>query len=263
MQNSKIEWTDNTFNRWWGCTNVSPACDNCYAETFANRKTRTHNQLRGKVSDRLQSSDKHWDEPHRWNRRAERTGIRERVFCGSMCDIMERLPDLYEPRKRLFRLIEDTPNLDWQLLTKRPQEYSKVFPKEWLKSPRPNVWLMTTCESQDYVWRIETIVQVPAVVHGVSLEPLLGEIRLPAEFLKLGSSGWVIVGGESGRTLSIRPTPVERFRGVRDQCIDAGIPFFFKQWGEHVNLVRIGKNTAGRLLDGREWNEFPSGHNPV
>jgi protein gp37 len=257
MQNTKIEWSHNTFNPWWGCTKVSPACDHCYAATFAGRHTRSDDELWGKEAVRLISSDEYWDEPLRWNARAVKTGVRERVFCGSMCDVMERRPDLDEPRQRLYKLIEATPNLDWLLLTKRPQEFAKFLPKAWLAKPRPNVWLMTTCESQEYVWRIEALVKVPAVVHGISVEPMLSPIILPDEFLKLGSSAWVIAGGESGNRKTLRPTPIEWFRDIRDQCQRAHVAFFFKQWGEHVNLIKIGKKKAGRLLDEREWNEFP------
>ncbi len=170
---------------------------------------------------------------------------------------MERREDLNEPRQRLFRLIEETPNLDWLLLTKRPQEYSKLLPKTWLKDPRPNVWLMTTVEHQDYTWRIDEILKVPAVVHGLSLEPLLGAVMLPEEFLELGSRGWVITGGESGR--KPRPSQPDWFRSLRDQCVSAGVPFHFMQWGEYgSDLVKIGKKNAGRVLDGRTWDEFPS-----
>jgi len=257
MKTTKIEWSHHTFNPWWGCTKVSPACENCYAERFASRHTRTKADLWGKNAERYQSSDEYWEQPHEWDAHAKRTGIRERVFCGSMCDVMERRPDLDEPRKRLFKLIEDTPNLDWLLLTKRPQEYGKLLPSDWLASPRPNVWLLTTCEHQDYIWRIHALLKVPAVVHGVSIEPMLSPITLPKEFLKLGNSAWVIVGGESGNSKSLRPTPVEWFRNIRDQVKSAHVAFFFKQWGEHVNLVKIGKAKAGRLLDGREWNEYP------
>jgi protein gp37 len=135
MQNSRIEWTDHTFNPWWGCVNISPACDHCYAERFANRKTRTKDQLWGKDSRRLISNDGYWEEPRKWDRRAGRNVLRDRVFCGSMCDVMERREDLNEPRQRLFRLIEETANLDWLLLTKRPQEYAKFLPKAWLTDP--------------------------------------------------------------------------------------------------------------------------------
>jgi protein gp37 len=170
---------------------------------------------------------------------------------------MERRADLNEPRQRLFRLIEETPNLDWLLLTKRPQEYSKFLPKTWLKEPRPNVWLMTTVEHQDYAWRVDEILKVPAVVHGLSLEPLLGAVMLPEEFLELGSRGWVITGGESGT--KPRPSQPDWFRSLRDQCVAACVPFHFKQWGEYgSDLVRIGKKAAGRFLDGREWDELPA-----
>jgi protein gp37 len=156
----------------------------------------------------------------------------------------------------VYGLIEATPNLNWLLLTKRPQEYSKFLPKAWLKDPRPNVWLMTTVEHRDYVWRIDEILKVPAVVHGLSMEPLLGPITLPSSFLKLGRSAWAITGGESGR--KPRPSQPDWFRSLRDQCVAAGVPFHFKQWGEYgSDLVKIGKKTAGRALDGREWDELP------
>jgi protein gp37 len=256
MQNSKIEWTHHTFNPWWGCVNVSPACDHCYAERFANRKTRTRQNLWGKDSVRFPASDRQWDDPVRWDRLAEKNGIRSRVFCGSMCDVMEKRNDLDPARERLFDLIEKTPNLDWLLLTKRPQEYRKQLPKEWLANPRHNVWLMTTCETEDYLWRIEEMMQAPAVVYGVSFEPLLGAIRLPDSFLKLGNKAWAITGGESGP--GARPSRVEWFLGIRDQCLGAGVPFHFKQWGNHgSDLIRISKKQAGRVLDGREWDEFP------
>jgi protein gp37 len=256
MQHSKIEWTDNTFNPWWGCVNVSPACDHCYAETFAARHTRTKVELWGKDAHRSISSDAYWDAPRTWSHRAQKTGIRERVFCGSMCDVMERRADLNEPRHRLFNLIEDTPYLDWLLLTKRPQEYRHFFPKSWLKDPRHNVWVMTTCESQEFVWRIEEILKVPAIVYGISLEPLLSPVKLPKEFVKLRTHAWVITGGESGR--KPRPSEPDWFRSLRDQSVAAGVPFHFKQWGEFgSDLVKIGKIKAGRMLDGLTWDEFP------
>jgi protein gp37 len=258
MQNTKIEWSNNTFNPWWGCTNVSPACDHCYAETLAKRHTLTKDDLWGHNAVRRISSDDYWDTPLSWNLRAEKKGIRERVFCGSMCDVMERRPDLEAPRLRLFKLIEETPYLDWLLLTKRPQEYRHFLPQPWLTNPLHNVWLMTTCESQDYVWRIHELLKVPAVVHGVSIEPMLSQVTLPPEFLALGSSAWVITGGESGNRKDLRPTPIEWFRDLREQCNGARLPFFFKQWGTHVNLVKLGKKKAGRELDGRTWDEYPT-----
>jgi protein gp37 len=258
-ENSKIEWTDNTFNPWHGCVNVSPACDNCYAEIDSARNLHGWGNLWGKDAARHITSDAYWRQPLTWNRQAEREGIRKRVFCGSMCDVMERRDDLNEPRQRLFKLIEDTPNLDWLLLTKRPQEYRHFLPLTWRANPLPNVWLMTTVESQDYVWRIGELMKVPAAVYGVSIEPMLSLIVLPSEFLQLGTRGWVIAGGESGRS-NLRPTPIEWFRFLRDQAVPARVPFHFKQWGEfNSELVKIGKKKAGRELDGRTWDELPVG----
>jgi protein gp37 len=268
MRNSKIEWTDHTYNPWVGCVNVSPACDSCYAEMMAarlaNKWASGHGvelataKVWGKDSDRLiypADSDK-VREPLMWDKAAAKKGVRHRVFCSSMADVMERNPILDEPRQRLFEMIESTPNLDWLLLTKRPQEFSKFLPKAWLKNPRHNVWLLTTVESADYLWRIEAMMQAPAVVYGISAEPLLGPMTLPASFLKLGRSAWVIAGGESGR--KPRPSKLEWFRGLREQCQRSGVPFHFKQWGEiGSDLVKIGKKEAGRLLDGRTWDEFP------
>jgi protein gp37 len=175
-----------------------------------------------------------------------------------MCDVMERRSDLNAPRRRLFHLIEETPKLVWMLLTKRPQEFSKSLPKTWLQSPRPNVWLLTTVETEDYLWRIEELLKAPAVVHGVSMEPLLGPITLPQKFLELGQRAWAITGGESGP--GAQPTKIELFRTLRDQSVNAGVPFFFKQWGEHDSeLVKLGKKQAGRILDGRTWDQFPTG----
>jgi protein gp37 len=171
-------------------------------------------------------------------------------------EIYQRRADLTASRRRLFQLIEDTPDLVWMLLTKRPQEFRNFLPKAWLKDPRQNVWLLTTMEHQDYVWRIEELLKAPAVVHGISVEPMLGPIALPPEFLELGNRAWVITGGESGP--GARPTQVEWFRSLRDSCISAAVPFLFKQWGEHgSDVVRIRKKQAGRVLNEREWDEFP------
>jgi protein gp37 len=183
-----------------GLYQCKPACDHCYAEAIDGRHTRNPDKHWGKDAPRLISSDAYFMEPLKWNRLATE---REQVFCGSMCDIMERRDDLTEPRNRVFELIEQTPNLDWLLLTKRPHEFKNFLPKTWLADPRPNVWLLTTVESADYLWRIEELVKVPAVVHGVSCEPLLGPLTLPDSFLK-SSRAWVIAGGESGIRKTVR-----------------------------------------------------------
>ncbi|MEO0413899.1 MAG: DUF5131 family protein, partial [Verrucomicrobiota bacterium] len=118
MENSKIEWTDHTFNPWWGCEKISAGCKNCYAEGVADRFAPG---LWGRFGSRRISSEKVWSDPVKWNRRAESAGVSARVFCASMADVFEERPELESPRERLFRLIEDTPNLQWLLLTKRPE----------------------------------------------------------------------------------------------------------------------------------------------
>jgi protein gp37 len=249
---TEISWCDHTFNPWEGCVKVSPACDNCYAEARDKRMHSGGNW--GKDAARLPHSESYWKQPLKWNRQAE---TRERVFCGSLCDVMEDRADLQPIRERLYDLIPATPNLDWLLLTKRPQNYKRFLPASWLLNPRPNVWGMTTVESADYIWRIEALMGVEFAVYGLSMEPLLGPVTLPKEFLSLGKRAWCITGGESGR--SARQGSPDWYRSLRDQCIEAGVPYHFKQYGEYnADLVRIGKKAAGRTLDGRTWDELPS-----
>src|SRR5687767_4989547 len=121
-QKSKIEWTDSTFNPWWGCVEVSPACDHCYARTFAKR---TGHSVWGKDAPRRIFGDTHWSEPLKWNRKAEAFGVRHKVFCASMADVMESGIHLDGQRERLWALIEASPWLDWLLLTKRPQNFRR------------------------------------------------------------------------------------------------------------------------------------------
>lgn len=322
-ETTEISWADATFSPWWGCTKISPACDNCYAESFSRRvgysETGSQFPIWGKDAQRRLFGDARWNEPLKWDRRAAKLGIRPRVFCGSMCDVMEDRPDLHEHRARLYDLIEATPSLDWLLLTKRPQNFRRFLPKHWLESPRRNVFGMTTCESEEYSWRIQELCETPFAVRGLSCEPLLGPLNLrqvrwnngrtnamdvlgggiwhPLHgFIKqqnMGTIHWVIVGGESGH--HARPMHPDWARSLRDQCVAAGVAFHYKQWGEWLPrgpesmgypvvdgracirltdaghdgqvlgadggndcwMQRVGKKAAGRLLDGRTWDEVP------
>lgn len=259
--NSKIQWTDHTFNPWTGCAKISPGCANCYAETWAKRSGLV---VWGQDGTRRVTSDANWREPLKWNRDAEIAGVRARVFCASLADVMEDREELDAPRARLYDLIRKTPWLDWLLLSKRPENFAGLLPEDWIFElrPQPNVWLMTTVESQEYAWRMDELLAVPAVVHGISYEPALGPLDLEPWLDRLS---WVIAGGESGP--KARPANPEWFRDVRFQCQRAGVPFFFKQWGEYgptseyrdgqIFMSRFGKERAGRLLDGVEHNEFP------
>jgi len=263
--NSRIEWTHRTFNPWWGCTKVSPACDHCYAERWAKR---TGFDVWGKDASRRFFNDSKWDEPLRWDRAAAKAGERHRVFCGSMCDVMEDAPGLQEIREaKLYPLIEATPFLDWLLLTKRPQNFRRFLPAAWLDRPRPNVVGMTTVESERYLWRADVLLRTPFSWRGLSMEPLLGHVDI-GPFIgikprKLSSEwhgptltrgiDWVIVGGESGH--GARPMHPDWVRAIRDQCLEAGVPFFFKQWGEWLPQGQFGTDgdTPTAMNTGARW----------
>ena len=264
-EHSAIEWTDHTFNPWWGCTKVSPACDHCYAEVWARR---TGHDVWGAKAPRRFLSDTTWDQPLRWDREAQRTGRRMRVFCASMADVFEWGHDLRVPRERLWKLIECTPNLDWLLLTKRPHLVERLAP--WHGEWPPNVWLGTTVETQRFAdKRIRFLLDIPVRVRFLSCEPLLGPVDLSRW---IDSLHWVIAGGESGA--GARPTHPDWIRALREQCLNAGIAFHFKQWGvwhprenggdmPRVSFVRMSKKQAGRTLDGRTWNELPHAHSDI
>ena len=273
-KNSHIEWTHHTFNPWWGCRKVSPACDNCYAELWAKRMG---HRLWGTDAPRRFFGDAHWREPFRWNEEAEAAGLRERVFCASMADVFERRSDLNQERIRLWQLIDRTPNLDWLLLTKRPQNVGRIAP--WGKNWPTNVWLGTSVESQTIAEkRLPFLLKIPAAIRFLSCEPLLGPLNLQHWFRSKSFHpiDWVIAGGESGpRARPMHPNwPIS----LLHQCRDFDVPFHFKQWGQWapiqnkrerirgaaeiddnrpVEMVRMSKKLAGRILDGTTWDGLP------
>jgi len=274
-QNSSIEWTDHTFNPWWGCSKVSPACDNCYAELWAKRMG---HQVWGSGAARRFFSAAHWNEPLAWNEDARVARKRKRVFCASMADVFERRAELNAERDRLWRLIEQTPWLDWLLLTKRPQNIANMVP--WDEAWPQNVWLGTTVESQMFAEkRLPFLLENAAVVRFLSCEPLLGSLDLSAWFRRpgLNSIDWVIAGGESGPRS--RPMHPDWAASLLRQCNEAHVPFHFKQWGHWaptgnksdglssrtvtlpherpVRMIPLGKKAAGRLLEGATWNGLP------
>lgn len=270
-KDSAIEWTHHTFNPWWGCTKVSPACKHCYAETWARRVGQA---VWGARAPRRELSESYWRQPIAWNSEAKRVGERKRVFCASMADVFEDRRDLDRLRDRLWRLIEDTPQLDWLLLTKRPESVARLTPygSTW---PH-NVWLGTTAENQRWLdRRMDELTRIDAKVRFLSCEPLLGPLNLGAWRTHIA---WVIAGGESGGKARA-PSP-EWFRSLRDQCLEAGIRFHFKQWGnwrpvaprqvngyqaktiflssgDKIIVANMGKKKAGRSLDGKTWDQFP------
>ena len=201
----------------------------------------------GKYGTRVVASESMWKQPLKWNREAEASGVRRKVFCASLADVFEgydtiplsALESVFNARIRLFDLIEKTPNLDWLLLTKRPENVGILAPVEWIAGEYPdNVWLGTTVENQEQAdKRIPELLKIPAKVRFLSVEPMLEEICL-ARWMNRFSDGkkvfpnapepdWVIVGGESGGNK--RPFDPDWARSIRDQCKSAGISFFMKQ----------------------------------
>jgi protein gp37 len=297
--NSKIEWTDHTFNPWIGCTKVSPGCAHCYAEGEDKRRGWTSEGW-GKGKPRKRTSDSYWKQPLKWNREAscvapglqpprvtvQRTTVmhggtvsvhRPRVFCASLADWLDDEVPI-EWLADLLALIHATPNLDWLLLTKRPENFEERIARArpsisfWRHgNPPENVWLGTSVEDQKRAdERIPLLLSIPSKVRFLSCEPLLGPVELMPGASRMD---WVIVGGESGH--GARPMHPDWARSLRDQCLAAGVPFFFKQWGEfepgtifvhrgdHVFkggqiMHRSGKKRTGRRLDGQDWSQFPS-----
>lgn len=252
-KNSAITWTDHTFNPWWGCAKVSPGCTNCYAAAFDKRVGGDHWRPNGA---RRFLSAKNWREPLKWNAEAERALTTMRVFCASMADVFEDHPDLVEERAKLWPLIERTPRLDWLLLTKRPENIARMMPR----CRGANIWLGTTVENADYVWRADELRKVDAAVRFISYEPALGPI---ADAIDLTGIDWIVCGDESGARR--RPAEVQWFRDLRDRCQREGVYFHFKQWaGADVTGIdgpRSGKDGRGvrhlPVLDGRKWDESP------
>lgn len=243
-ENSKIEWTDHTFNPWVGCTKVSSACDNCYAEAWAKRTG--HPQLW--QGSRRRTTAANWRQPLRWNDQAATIGLRRKVFCASLADVFDNQVDP-QWRSDLWALIKATPHLDWQLLTKRPQNIAKMLPGDW-GAGYANVWLGTTVENRnESARRLSLLRAVAARVRFLSVEPLLEAVVPGLRDRSGGAIHWVIAGGEPGPRA--RPLDPRWVRQLRDQCARNNVAFFFKQWGG------IRPKSGGRLLDGRTWDEFP------
>lgn len=310
--NSKIEWTDHTWNPWRGCQHATvgedqqphPGCDHCYAEAMAKRNPGTLGQW-GDQGTRVVAAEEYWKLPLKWDAEAKAEGVRRRVFCASLADVFEKWdgpmlgtkgaplfdvgdgqwrPDaeinrrafpgfdpsdstysvtLDDVRRRLFALIDATPNLDWLVLTKRPQHVRSMWTPTATGMFRPNVWLLTSVSDQatadalvPELLKLRDL--VPAL--GLSIEPLLGPVDLSRwlhpfnaepscdhcedcvglipNWLERTSHNheplidWIIVGGESGH--HTRPMHPQWARDLRDQCQAAGVSFHFKQWGEWV-----------------------------
>ena len=236
---SSIEWTEATWNPLTGCTKVSPGCKHCYAERMARR-------LHAMGSESYQNGfnltlhPRLLDLPLKWQRPCM-------IFVNSMSDLFHKdVPIGFI--QQVFQTMVTAEQHKFQILTKRPERAVEVS----VELPWPkNVWIGTSVENQSWVHRIDHIRLIPAEIRFLSLEPLLGPLRE----LELGGIDWVIVGGESGP--KSRPMNEKWVTEIRDQCVSANVPFFFKQWGG------VHKKKAGRELEGRVWDEMPGAPKPL
>lgn len=277
-EDTTIGWCHHTFNPWMGCTKVAAGCTNCYAEAFTKRTGKTK---WGPSGTRVLTSDANWKLPVKWNRDAEREGVRRKVFCASLADVFEEWDgpildhhgkqvydgdqdivgiDMGDVRRRLFRLIDATPYLDWPLLTKRPENILSMWPGKANGKTlryRHNVWLLTSVATQEDVDRNVPLLlecRILAPVIGLSCEPLLEPIDLKLPYRDAGGHcsrcgcewgppeetlehdcppgfgpriDWIIVGGESGPKR--RSVAVEAIESVAEQCERAAVPCYVKQ----------------------------------
>jgi len=231
--NSHIEWTGTTWNPVTGCTKVSAGCKHCYAERIA-LWLKDIGQERYRNGFALTLQEDMLDAPLRWKRPRI-------IFVNSMSDLFhEGIP--FEYIRRVFDTMENARQHTFQVLTKRAERLCEL--SGGLPWPE-NVWMGVSVENENYTWRIDCLRKVPAHVRFLSLEPLLG----PLPNLNLTGIHWAIVGGESG--IGARPMKVEWVKDIRRQCKDAGVHFFFKQWGG------VNRKAAGRTLDGRTWDAMP------
>nr|WP_075958304.1 phage Gp37/Gp68 family protein [Ornithinimicrobium sp. CNJ-824] len=239
---SAIEWTEATWNPVTGCDRISPGCDNCYALTLAKR-------LKAMGVDKYQHDGdprtsgpgfgvtlhpQTLGQPRKW--RAPRL-----VFVNSMSDLFHaKVPVSYV--KDVLDVIRETPQHTYQVLTKRATRARRLADQlDWPS----NLWLGVSVETAEYFQRVDALREVPAAVRFLSCEPLLGDLK----GINLEGIGWVIAGGESGPRY--RPMQVDWARSIRDACVNAGVPFFFKQWGGAT------PKRHGRTLEGRTWDELP------
>jgi protein gp37 len=240
-ENSSIEWTEATWNPTTGCTKISPGCTHCYAERMAIR-LRAMGQKRYRDGFKLTLQDDVVELPLKWKRP-------RLIFVNSMSDLFHRdVPEQFIAR--CFDVMRQASHHTFQVLTKRPERAAEMASRLcWGR----NIWLGTSIESEKYLERARVLQRVPAATRFLSLEPLLG----PLLDIPLEGIHWVIAGGESGP--DARPMDPTWARDIRDQCLEAGVPFFFKQWGAHgEDGVRRSKKANGRDLDGRVWNQLPN-----
>jgi protein gp37 len=245
-EKTNIAWVGkrgSTFNPWWGCTPVGPECENCYAAVLDASTGGHHFEIGSKPRT---TSTSNWRNPRRWNKAEAAAGTRRKVFSGSMCDVFDiNAPECQ--RERLWKLIKETPNLDWLILTKRPSNIAKMLPEDW-GDGYPNVGLgVSVGDKKHGLPRIDVLRTVPSILKFLSIEPLIEDLG----DLSLAGIDWVIVGGESGE--SPRVMKPEWVMNIFLISRKFNVPFFFKQWGGSDD------EAGGCIFNGDEIKEWPKG----
>lgn len=241
---SRIEWTEATWNPVVGCSIISPGCTNCYAMRMAERLA-SMGQPKYRDLTRRSGGKAKWNGNVRVDEKALLSPLGwkngKMIFVNSMSDLFHEAVPI-EFIKRSFAVMGMCPQHTFQILTKRSTRLRELSNElDWPS----NIWMGVSVENADYKYRIDNLKKVGAGTKFLSLEPLIGDVGK----LELGGIDWAIAGGESGP--SSRPVQPDWVRSIRDQCIKEGVAFHFKQWGG------INKKRAGRILDGRTWDEFP------
>lgn len=246
--NTTIAWTDHTYNPWIGCQVVTEEeCGDCYAKRWAHRHRL---EVWGPLFQTSRQITKTGHDPRKWNMQAEQEGKRFKVFCASLADVFEPHPDVVEARYRLWDLIEQTPHLDWQLLTKRPKFISQLVPSSWLQHWPTNVWIGTSVGTQEAAKkRIDYVINLPAPIIFLSCEPLVELVTL-RPWLEQRKIQWVICGGYSGAQQ--RPMDIAWARALRDECQESEVAFFMKQLG-----TVYAKEHRLHSWKGEDIEEFP------
>lgn len=230
---SSIEWTESTWNPVTGCTKISPGCKYCYAERMT-RRLKAMGQPNYQRGFQVAEHEHALDLPLAWKKP-------QKVFVNSMSDLFHDGVQVSFIR-RVFGIMSRAPLHTFQVLTKRAERLEDLGKElDW----PANVWMGVSVESQEYLYRLDHLRRTPAQVRFVSFEPLLADVGE----VDLSGIDWVIVGGESGP--GARSMSADWVTGIRDQCLTARVPFFFKQWGG------TNKKKAGRILDGRTWDDEP------
>lgn len=233
--NSNIAWTDNTWNPWWGCTEVGPGCDFCYARIFAARLGKAK---WGDDVPRVRTSTQVWDSLDTWERKAIKTGVPIKVFCASMSDFFENHPDVGPWRTEGWERIKRCPHLRFQILTKRGSNIPKMLPDDWGPAYAHVGFMCTVVNPVEAARDVPRLLKVKRD-HGVtwiglSIEPFLEPILLQPEWLDAGAVDWIIIGGESARGEALaecRHYNMNAALGIITACVHRGVPVFHKQLG--------------------------------